>query len=64
LHTDANFILIKTKAKANILQKKLLEKKILIRDCTSFRGLNNNYIRIAIKTHGENIKLIKELEAI
>jgi len=64
LHTDANFILIKTKTKSNILQKKLLEKKILIRDCNSFRGLNNNYIRIAVKTHKENIKLIKELEAI
>src|SRR3989304_1195739 len=64
LHTDANFILIKTKTKSNILQKKLLKKKILIRDCNSFRGLNNNYIRIAVKTHKDNIKLIKELEAI
>lgn len=64
LYTDSNFILIKTKTKANILQKKLLKKKILIRDCTSFRGLNNNYIRVAVKTHSENIKLIKELEAI
>ena len=64
LHTDANFILIKAKIKSNILQKKLLEKKILIRDCNSFRGLNTNYIRIAVKTHKDNIKLIKELEAI
>lgn len=63
-NTDSNFILIKTKIKSNILQKKLLRKKILIRDCNSFRGLNNNYIRIAIKTAKENKKLIKALEAV
>ena len=62
--TDTNFILIKTKTKSNILQKKLLKKKILIRDCNSFRGLNHNFIRIAVKTHKENLKLIKALEAI
>ena len=64
LPTDTNFILIKTKIKSDILQKKLLKKKILIRDCQSFRGLNNHYIRIAVKSHKDNIKLIKELEAI
>jgi len=62
--TDTNFILIKTKMKSNILQKKLLEKKILIRDCNSFRGLNNYHIRIAVKTHKENKKFIKALEAV
>lgn len=62
--TDTNFILIKTKIKSDILQKKLLKKKILIRDCQSFRGLNNHYIRVAVKSHKDNIKLIKELEAI
>ena len=63
-NTDANFILIKTKIKSNILQKKLITKKILIRDCNSFRGLNNNYIRIAVKTSNENKKLIRALEAV
>jgi len=63
-NTDTNFILIKTKKKSSIIQKKLLKKKILVRDCNSFQGLNNNYIRIAVKTHKENIKLIKALEEI
>ena len=60
--TSTNFILIKTKIKSKTLQKKLLEKKILIRDCSTIRGLNNNYIRIAVKTRKENKKLIKALE--
>ncbi|MBI3254998.1 MAG: aminotransferase class I/II, partial [Nitrosarchaeum sp.] len=59
---STNFILIKTKMKSQTLQKKLLEKKILIRDSSTIRGLNNNYIRIAVKTRKENQKLIKALE--
>ena len=57
----ANFILIKTNQKAKIIQKKLLKKKILIRDASSFRGLNGNYIRIAVKTRKENQKLVQAL---
>jgi threonine-phosphate decarboxylase len=60
--TSTNFILIKTKIKSPLLQKKLLKKKILIRDCSTFRGLNDNYIRIAVKTRKENKKLIKAFE--
>ena len=60
----ANFLLVETKTKSKLLQKKLLRKKILIRDCSTFRGLNQNYIRIAVKTRKENIKLLKALEVI
>ena len=59
--SDTNFILIKSKIKSNQIQKRLLEKNILIRDCNSFRGLSNNFIRIAIRTHKENLKLIEAL---
>mgnify|MGYP001453963125 FL=1 len=62
--SSTNFILVKTKIKSRLLQKKLQRKKILIRDCSTFRGLNQNYIRIAVKTRKENIKLLKALEAI
>jgi threonine-phosphate decarboxylase len=41
---------------------KLLKDKILIRDCKNFRGLNNHYIRIAVKSHKDNIKLVTALE--
>lgn len=57
-----NFILIKTKLNSSQIQQKLLNKKILIRDCSNFRGLNYNYIRIAVKTRKENQKLVIALE--
>ncbi|MGQ0771954.1 MAG: threonine-phosphate decarboxylase CobD [Nitrososphaerota archaeon] len=62
--TSANFILIKTKTSSKILQKKLVQKRILIRDCSTFRGLGKNYVRIAIRTRNENVKLIKALEVL
>lgn len=62
---DANFLFIdiqKSGFTATQLASKLLEKGILIRDCTSFRGLNQYYIRVAVKTHGENVRLIEALK--
>ncbi|MGI0046939.1 MAG: threonine-phosphate decarboxylase CobD [Nitrosotalea sp.] len=60
--SDANFILIKSKTSSKQIQKKLLKKNILIRNCNSFKGLDDKFIRIAIRTHNENQKLVKELE--
>ncbi|WP_444643719.1 pyridoxal phosphate-dependent aminotransferase [Caproiciproducens sp. R1] len=40
----------------------LLEKEILIRDCGNYRGLHEGYYRIAVKQHGENETLIREIE--
>jgi threonine-phosphate decarboxylase len=59
---DANFILInikKTGFTAAQLKKKMLEQGILIRDCSSFRGLDEYHIRIAVKTRQENERLLE-----
>jgi threonine-phosphate decarboxylase len=62
IDSSTNFILIKTKQDSTKLQKKLLDKKILVRDCTNFPGLNNHFIRIAIRSHKDNLKLVNALE--
>jgi threonine-phosphate decarboxylase len=64
ISSSTNFILIKTKYDSTKLQTKLLKNKILIRDCKNFRGLDNHYIRIAVKSHKDNIKLVTALEKI
>ncbi|MFY9300804.1 MAG: threonine-phosphate decarboxylase CobD [Candidatus Nitrosotenuis sp.] len=64
LGTSANFILIRTRTNSRLLQKRLAQKNILIRDCSTFRGLGKNYIRIAIKTHNENLRLVNALEGL
>ncbi|HIE65026.1 MAG: threonine-phosphate decarboxylase CobD [Nitrospira sp.] len=65
--TEANFILFRLLE--NFLQVESLEtlfvrEKILIRNCASFRGLNPWHIRIAIKSHSENQKLVRLLRHI
>jgi threonine-phosphate decarboxylase len=64
LDSVANFILIKSKINSTILQKKLLKQNILVRDCSNIRGLDNNFIRIAVKTRRENQKLLRALREI
>lgn len=44
------------------IQKDLLEKGVLIRDCSNYKGLSNNYYRIAVRSHAENDLLIKVFE--
>ena len=64
--TDTNFILIKLNSMdAKELKEELFIKgNILIRDASNFRNLDENYIRVAIKSHEENIKLINQLNKI
>ncbi len=59
--SQANFILIKSHIRSKQLKKKLLKKKILVRDCGSFKGLDDTFLRVAIRTHNENQKLVNEL---
>ncbi|SFR72662.1 pyridoxal phosphate-dependent aminotransferase [Anaeromicropila populeti] len=46
------------------LYEKCLEKGILIRDCSNYRGLEKGYYRIAVKNHLENIEFIKVLKEV
>jgi threonine-phosphate decarboxylase len=58
---DANFFFIdirNTSLTANNIKHRMLKQGILIRDCSSFVGLNEFYIRVAVKTHPENVRLI------
>lgn len=64
--TDTNFILIKLKKlKSSKLKEELFKHaNILIRDASNFIGLDDSFIRVAIKSHKENKILIKELKKI
>jgi threonine-phosphate decarboxylase len=61
---DANFFFIdirKSGLTATELTNKLLQQGILIRDCTSFHGLDQYFIRVAVKTKVDNTRLIEAL---
>ncbi|MFH1328410.1 MAG: histidinol-phosphate transaminase [Candidatus Bathyarchaeota archaeon] len=59
--TQANFILINIKETgftSSELKDEMLKRKILIRDCSSFKGLDQHFIRVSVRTHSENKKLL------
>ncbi|MBR5913822.1 MAG: aminotransferase class I/II-fold pyridoxal phosphate-dependent enzyme [Selenomonadaceae bacterium] len=61
---SVNFVLIKFPSEkiANDLVKKLREKKIFIRSCENFVGLDERFLRLAIRKRAENIRLIEEIK--
>lgn len=65
ISTDANFYLIQIlndKSSTEIADTLLHKNNILVRDCKTFTGMNNKFIRVAIKKSHENTKLLNALE--
>lgn len=59
---SANFILLKlTSIEAWQLTEKLGQRGLLVRDCSSFPGLSNRFVRIAVRTRRENNRLVQML---
>lgn len=46
------------------LFKECVDRKVLIRDCGNYEGLEQGYYRVAVKQHGENEKLVGTLKEI
>ncbi len=63
LDSAANFYLLKI-ANAGDIYHALKTRGVLIRDCSNFKGLDSTYIRVAVKSHKENMRLIKELSGL
>jgi threonine-phosphate decarboxylase len=58
---DANFILLRTEKP---LYEPLLVKGILIRPCGNFRGLDDSYYRVCVKTRSENTRLLQAMREV
>jgi len=67
LPPSVNFVLVdlgETGWTAERLQQQLWQEQILIRNCASFPGLSDRYIRLAVKQPAENQRLIGLLKKI
>lgn len=63
--SEANFLLLKFKDPPSAkLSDELLRRRILVRDCSNFRGLGAGFIRVAVRKREENIRLIKALQEV
>jgi threonine-phosphate decarboxylase len=63
LRSDVNFFLIKLKNISSITYQKILLNfhGIFVRDCSSFRGMSTDFIRVAVRTHKDNLILLKAI---
>ena len=61
---SANFILFQVNQEgitANYINEELKKYNMIVRNCDSYVGLTNHWVRIAIKDHDTNIKLMDKL---
>jgi len=61
--SKANFYLLKTDNADKIFQR-FRNKGILLGNCSGYRGLDDTYLRVAVRSHKENALFIKTLTAI
>lgn len=59
--SDANYILFHSEI---LLYERLYEYGIQVRDCSNYRGLGAGWVRIAVKLHEENERLIAAIRDI
>ena len=67
LRSDANFILLdinSTGLSSSELTERMLYHGFLIRNCSSFRSLGENYVRVAVRTRKENEGLVAALKRV
>jgi threonine-phosphate decarboxylase len=62
--SETNFLLVKILNKeitSTSLREILAKEGILIRDCSTFVGLDDSYFRVTVRSSGENVVLMKAL---
>jgi threonine-phosphate decarboxylase len=53
-----------SKKTSSAIQDVLMKNNILIRNCSNFKGLDETYFRVAVKTREENQKLLDALKLV
>jgi threonine-phosphate decarboxylase len=65
LPTWANFVLLRLRhSTAEVLARRLAQRRILVREASDFVGLGASWVRLAVRSAPENDRLLKELRAL
>jgi len=63
--SETNFLLVKIlneRITATVLKEEMSKKGILIRDCSTFVGLDDSYFRVTVRSSEDNLKLVNVLK--
>ena len=61
---SANFVLFHIEQEgvtADSINEALIKHKMIVRNCDSYMGLNSQWVRVAIKDHDNNVRLVETL---
>ena len=61
--SSANFLLLRARRSSRALRKALLARRILVRDCSDFDGLDCHHVRVSVRSRPDNARLLAALEA-
>lgn len=61
--SSANFMLLRSRRSSRALRSALLTRRILVRDCSDFEGLDGHHVRVSVRARPDNKKLLAALEA-
>lgn len=66
IRSDVNFYLLDVHGRNSVTLRDyfLRKSRILVRDCSTFRGLGKKFIRVAVKNRNQNLELLKMLESV
>jgi threonine-phosphate decarboxylase len=66
IKSDVNFYLIRLRdGNCRKIRDLILKKNgVLVRECSDFKGMSDKYIRVAVRTHRENLQLFNSLETL
>jgi threonine-phosphate decarboxylase len=60
LPSAANYFLLRI-TRAQEIAAHLRTRGILVRDCSNFAGLDSTYLRVAVKSQADNMRLLEEI---
>ena len=62
--SDANYFLVHLQGRNSTKFRDELLKKtgVLVRDCSTFTGMGSEHVRVAVKAHKKNLRLLRALE--
>ena len=65
--SEADFLLVKIENKkvtATLLREMLAKEGMLIRDCSTFVGLDDSFFRVTVRSAEDNLKLVQTLKQV
>jgi len=62
----ANFLLLRIETReldSAALKRRLLQRRILVRDCSNIQGLDSRFVRVTVRLRHENERLLQAMQA-